>query len=455
MRRAITLSFLVLSIAPLACSGDDEGGTASNSGGKSGAGGVGASAGWGASASGGTGSTGGIGVGGTGGGVSCPAGQKTTVSGKVYAPTLKSPDPIPNVAVYVPQGSLTAFKPGVACVKCGEESPSITRTVSKSDGSFVLENVPPGNDVTLVLQAGRWRRKITVPSVAPCVDTPLGAELTRLPRNQSEGDIPKMALQTGAVDGLECLLAKILDPAEITGPSGTGRVHLYKGNGADASPSLPDSSTLWSDSAKLAEYDVVFFPCDFGSSITEPAIPNAGTDKLKGYVDVGGRLFLTHGGGKWLKENVPAPYPNLIQFNNQPDPNSPLPSKVDTSFPKGQIFAEWLVAVGVSTTLGDIGVEAAQWYVDSVSAPAQRWIHSLSPVTVQHFTFNTPIAAKPEDQCGRVLFSNFHVKQPPSGATFPAFCTDLDTPLGTNEKVIEFMLFDTTGCVQPDKDPVK
>lgn len=455
MRRAATALLLVLTVAPLACSGDGEGGTASNSGGKSGAGGAGGSGAATSGGSGGAGGSGAIGIGGTGGGVSCPAGQKTTVSGKVYAPTLKSPDPIPNVAVYVPQGNLEPFKPGVACVRCGEESPSITRAVSKSDGSFVLENVPPGQNVTLVLQAGRWRRKLTVPAVAPCVDTPLGADVTRLPRNQSEGDIPKMALKTGAVDGLECLLSKILDPAEITAPSGSGRVHLYKGNGADASPSLPDSSTLWNDSAKLAEYDVVFFPCDFGATVTEPAIPSSGSDKLKAYVDVGGRLFLTHGGGKWLKENVPAPYPGLVQFNIQPDPTSPLPSKIDTSFPKGLIFAEWLVAVGVSTTLGDIAVDAAQWYVDSVAAPAQRWIHSLSPVTVQHFTFNTPLSAKPEDQCGRVLFSNFHVKQPPSGATYPAYCTDLDTPLSTNEKVIEFMLFDTTGCVQPDKEPVK
>lgn len=435
-----------IAIVPLAC-GSDEGGTASNTGGS------GNAASGGASASGGSGgSAAGPSLGGSGG-AACPGTQKTTVSGVVYAPTLVSPDPIPNVAVYVPSGTLAPFPPGVACVKCGEESPSLTRTVSKSDGSFVLEDVPAGTNVTIVLQAGRWRRVVTVPTVTACVDTPLDAGLTKLPRNQSEGDIPKMALQTGAVDGLECLLAKILDPAEITDPTGSGRVHLYKGNGADGSPPLPPSSDLFGDATRLDDYDVVFFPCDFGATVTEPAIPTAGVDNLKAYVDVGGRLFLTHGGGKWLKEHSPAPYPGLAQFNIQPDPTSPLPSLVDTSFPKGQIFAEWLIAIGLSTTLGELAVDSAQWYVDSVSAPAQRWIHSPSPVTVQHFTFNTPVGASEDAQCGRVLFSNFHVKAPPSGATFPSHCTDLDQPLGTNEKIIEFMLFDTTGCVQPDTQP--
>jgi hypothetical protein len=442
------LGAATLSLVALSC-GDDDSGTASNSG----VGGGSTSGGNGGSGTGGGAATGGIGIG--GGGVTCPGGQKTTISGTVYAPTLVSPDPIPNVAVYVPKVPLQPFVPGVACVKCGEETDSFTRTVSKSDGSFVLENVPPGDNVTIVLQAGRWRRQFIVPTVTACVDTALPATDTHLPRNQSEGDIPKMALQTGYVDGLECLLTKILDPAEITAPTGSGRVHLYKGSGADANPTLPPASDLWGDPTRLHEYDVVFFPCDFTSSSTEPAMPANGVQNLTEYVDIGGRLFLTHGGGKWLKESVPEPYPGLVQFNIQPDPTSPLPSIVDTSFPKGQIFAEWLVTVGLSSTLGQLPVESAQWYVDSVAAPAQRWIHSASPVTVQHFTFNTPITATEENQCGRVLFSNFHVKAPPDAATYPAHCTDVDQPLTTNEKIIEFMLFDTTGCVQSDQDPVE
>lgn len=96
---------LCLSLAAAsACGGDDDGGTASNAGGTSGSASGGGSAAGGAGGS--SASGGGIGIGGSGGGVSCPGGKKTTVSGTIYAPTKVSPDPLPNVAVYVPAGAV-------------------------------------------------------------------------------------------------------------------------------------------------------------------------------------------------------------------------------------------------------------------------------------------------------------------------------------------------------------
>jgi hypothetical protein len=68
-----------------------------------------------------------------------------------------------------------------------------------------------------------------------------------------------------------------------------------------------------------------------------------------------------------------------------------------------------------------------------------------------HFTFNTPIGAT--SQCGRVVYSDFHVSAAAlSGSTyFPASC--VAGTLSSQEKALEFMVFDLSSCVSPDIPP--
>ena len=63
-----------------------------------------------------------------------------------------------------------------------------------------------------------------------------------------------------------------------------------------------------------------------------------------------------------------------------------------------------------------------------------------------HYTFDTPVGATPAQQCGRVLFSDFHVEDATTdGTKFPAECT---VPTMTpQEKMLEFMIFDLGSCV--------
>jgi len=91
----------------------------------------------------------------------------TTVSGTVYAPN--GTDPVYNALVYVPNGGsaptygVQPITPGVHCGQFGSDvtgSPLVS-TFSAADGSFTLRNMPSGN-VPLVIQIGRWRRKITI-----------------------------------------------------------------------------------------------------------------------------------------------------------------------------------------------------------------------------------------------------------------------------------------------------
>ena len=64
------------------------------------------------------------------------------------------------------------------------------------------------------------------------MSTPLDAAITRLPKNRTEGHIPRMALTTGGADPLQCLLRKIgIDDSEFGIAGSEARIHLYKGGG--------------------------------------------------------------------------------------------------------------------------------------------------------------------------------------------------------------------------------
>src|SRR4051812_1910295 len=147
----------------------------------------------------------------------CPGGGTTSLSGTVYAPngTL----PLYNVAVYIPNAPLDPLPKGMSCDRCGTLASGhpIASALSDAKGRFRIDNVPIGKDVPLVIQVGKWRRQVTVPEARACQDNPLtDPQLTRLPRNRQEGDLPRVAVTTGNCDPLSCTITKLgVDPAEF------------------------------------------------------------------------------------------------------------------------------------------------------------------------------------------------------------------------------------------------
>ncbi len=400
----------------------------------------------------------------------CAAGVTTSISGTVYDPAGNVP--LYNMYVYVPNAAVVAFASGASCDKCTTalSGSPIATTVTDVNGKFVLKDVPAGASIPLVIQSGKWRRQVTV-AVTACVDNAItDKNKTRLPRNKSEGDIPKMALTTGGADPLECLLRKIgISDSEFTNPTGTGRVNLFQGTGGTASYSaalggatLPNATGLWGTTAgtgTLKGYDVVLFACEGAQNVgTKSATAR---QNVLDYTSIGGRVFASHWHNVWLQQG-PSPWPTIATWNFGANPVSPLLSSVDTTFPKGSTLADWLVIVGASTTKGILPITGPRHTVDAVDATkAQRWIYANGakttggatiPTSVQYFTFNTPMGALPDAQCGRVVFSDLHVS---SGDTvnrpFPTGCTT--TGLSAQEKALEFMLFDLTSRVCDDKTP--
>jgi len=406
----------------------------------------------------------------------CSAGQKTTVSGTVYDPAGKWP--LYNAVIYVPSadGALPPLPVGVACEKCSDPLSAKVIALSGPDGKFQLEDVPAGR-VDLVVQLGKWRRKQTI-SVVPCQDNPLSdVNLTRLPRTQLEGDIPKIALSTGHSDALECLLRKIgIADSEFTTDSGGGRVSMFVGCEGDQADkhtgaskfadrlggaAFPSTSQLF-DSGTLEQYDVVIFSCE-GHKCDALQTPD-NIAQLVGFADRGGRVFLDHNHYNWLN-HADAPIERAAEFSSSPnDIQSPLPTKINTvQFPKGEAFADWLRNVQASTTWGALDIYAAKTSVQSLSPNrSQSWIYrDDEPKGHFYFTINTPVAIKDDEPapeaCGRVVFTDLHVSK--SGGGNAMDFSDQDTPfpdgctssvLTPQEKALEFMLFDLSSCVQQE-----
>jgi hypothetical protein len=394
---------------------------------------------------------------------SCGELQKaeTTLSGTVYDPAGKVP--LYNVVVYVPNAPLDPIPEGVSCGQCAGTASGkpIASALTDATGKFVLKNPPVGKDIPLVLQVGKWRREVKIPNINPCEDNVItDINLTRLPKNQAEGHIPLIAVTTGHSDALECLLRKIgIADEEFTTDSGTGRVHMFvgedagKGTGANRLASgtmFPAASTLWGNMSKLLKYDIMVLSCE-GSQLPEKKMPYLGN--VKAYADMGGRIFVDHLHFGWIYKGLP-PWPGTaLWIGVGDDLPTPISASIDTTFPKGMAFSEWLSFVKASPVPGKIDIINGQHSVDADVKPiSQRWIYTDSPASVQYLTFNTPVEAPEAQQCGRAVFTDIHVSgggdTSDQGTPFPGGC--IATNSSAQEKALEFMFFDLSSCIQND-----
>jgi hypothetical protein len=363
----------------------------------------------------------------------------TSISGKVFAPngTL----PLYNVTVYIPQNPPGPMMDGLSCGQCTTSLPggSVSQTKSDPEGKFRLENVPPGTDVPVIITTGKWRRQLTVPYVAQCVDTPVMDGTFRLPRNRMEGDLPKIAVVTGGCDPLACILSKMgIDPAEFGSSSaGPNRITFYNGSGGSA-PGTPQAApALWDNLDEMKKFDMVINSCECSENNTNKLMP----DKLKQYADMGGRVFGSHYHYTWTKNLIPA-WLGTAQWSGG---STQTPDLVDTSHPDGSAFSKWLMAVGASTSPGQITLGTKTYDAGPVNAPTTRWLYgSGSPAATHYLSFKTPVGVPMDQQCGKVVYAGMHVSSGSVTAQFPMGCSATFTP---DEKALVFLLFDLGSCV--------
>ena len=363
----------------------------------------------------------------------------TSVSG-----TVRTPDgglPLYNALVYIPTAALDPIGDGPASPACASGAP-LMHAFTDVSGHFKLDGVPSVPNLPLVIQVGKWRREVTIAAVADCQELVLPSNDTRLPKNSSEGHLPRIAVTTGAAESLECVGRGLgISDSEHTIGTGAGRIHLYAGEGSTTTmlgaATLEPVTVLY---GRMAQYDMLLFSCD-GRAIARPSTVVQG---LLDYVNARGWVWLSHFHSNWVAP--PTPFPAFAMFNvGGTDPPSPVTARIDTTTPRGQVFADWMALVGASQQPGLVSIENGRNTCLGVDATmAQRQIY-FDPVVSNNFNGVQLLTWVPGSG-GRLLFSDIHLQLPVGGqTTFPAECQPgSPTPQG---KSIAFQLFDQPTCL--------
>lgn len=398
------------------------------------------------------------------------SGCVTTLSGTTLDPA--GALPLYNVVVYVPSEPLEPLARGASCETCDGNFSGrpIAAAVSDAAGAFTLDisSVPSRQNIPLVIQAGKWRRQVTVPRATSCGDTRVDAESSRLPRNRAEGDLPRIAVMRAGSDALECLFTKIgVDLSEFTPGGEPGSVELFYSDLANATEDtgrmllggdtveLPNVDRLLSDYAALQSYDMILLSCEGGDDRYDP--PNlVHRENLQRYANEGGRLFggHFHNGvidNRELPEDYPV-FPEVVEFADDREDIEPtlFTADVNLDFDKGRALADWLVNVGGSTTRGEIAInDSERTVVGTTSSNAVSWIDATSSDgdAALYYGFPTPVDGP---ACGRMVFTDVHVASGTGDSgkeVFPS-CSD---ELSPQQLALAFLIFDLASCVQPSE----
>ncbi|MGH7269082.1 MAG: hypothetical protein ACREJ3_01515 [Polyangiaceae bacterium] len=402
----------------------------------------------------------------------------TTMTGTVRDPAGRNP--IYNAVVFIPQdpkGTIPPITPGTKTCNTCDVSIGNYVAAAQTDykGNFKLTGVPATKNVPLVVQIGKWRREVVLPTVTACTNNVVAAANSRLPAKKSEGDMPQMALLTGGADDLGCFMAGLgIDPSEWTPPQGGGRLDVYRGVGGEdlASSNAGDCTgstcPLWSTKPDLEHYDIAILACEGGeNNQTKSAAQKL---NMHDWLDEGGKVFATHFHYTWFK-NGPADFQGTATWLGSSNGDQTGTYPIDTSFPKGMVLQEWLANLGFATG-NSIALNGVANSVSTVNPPTQRWIYDSSNNNdVKYMSFLTPIggmkAAVGADAstesgpkyCGKAVFSDLHAGGAPpggfffgGGASLPGSC-NTSAALTAQEAALEFLFFDLSACVADESKP--
>lgn len=465
----------------------------------------------------------------------CEETSPTRLVGRVITPGRADSDTgnqvgVPNALVYILQNNVDTLPEipvgipsgGTACDRCEDQQEQLGDVlfgaVTDATGAFSIEKyVPVGQEFTLVVKAGKFRRAthVTIPEAQACTDVVLPVALpdnpTRLPRDAADGlfvHLPRIAVSTGQIDAMECVFSKMgIADGEFGDPGDPAHVHLYRGGdeddpaGAAIGPETPHSLDLYGTLERLQEYDMVVADCEGPSA--DGTGPNSEAGRFAGnvreYVNRGGRMFASHLSSSWLIGNGNDPYAEATAIETglaaaaQWDRNPPNPatgtglvsSESPNASPRISDFTAWLLNENVITEADpSFHIIEPRNQVVTLGEFSEEFIHCQEPEPepepepedggvrpgpgpgqpttcdrIQQFSFNTPYGAPAEASCGRVAYSGFHVAATEGGDGMNGSFQDVVFPshcagsLTDQEKVLLYMLFDLGACVGDPPPP--
>lgn len=464
----------------------------------------------------------------------CDEGSPTRLKGRVVTPGRADNDTgnqvgVPNALVYILQNNVETLPEipvgipagGTSCDRCedqqGQLGDVLFGAVTDATGAFSIEKyVPVGQEFTLVVKAGKFRRatRVTIPEAQGCTDVVLPTALpdnpTRLPRDANDGlfvHLPRIAVSTGQIDAMECVFSKMgIADGEFGDPGAAAHVHLYRGGdeddpaGAYLGPNTPHALDLYGTLERLQEYDMVVADCEGPSA--DGTGPNSEAGRFGGnvreYVNRGGRLFASHLSSSWLIGNGNNPYSEATPIEtglaaaaewvrNPPNPptgTGAVSTESANASPRIDDFTAWLLNENVITEedptfhiieprnqvveLGEFSEEFVHCQVpepepepepDGGVRPGPPPGGGTTCDRIQQFSFNTPYGAPAEASCGRVAYSGFHVAAVEGGDGQNGSFGEVVFPehcggtLTDQEKVLLYMLFDLGACVGEPPPP--
>ncbi len=361
----------------------------------------------------------------------CAGRPPTTVSGTVTFPNGSLP--VARALVYVPTDPSVEPARSGTCGECLDRAALRAVTETDVDGHFVL--TVPADASVIVIQKGPFRRQLPI-AVQACADNPIDAAWSRLPRDASEGAVPRVAVVTGSYDHMESVLSRL-----GFGPSA---VEIVDGNpelGGDG------GAGFFRDRARLTSFDYVFVNCGAGiaeswdgpTALSEPAV----VDNLRAFVEGGGRLYVTDLAHDVMEHTAPA----AIDFGGQ-DGLSSTPEPLDRAESGPPIFdvaqAEvvdgdlraWLRAAGgldAADRMPLRGLSAGWVMVRSApEAGARTWVRGPMGMSVRPLTVTT------DRGCGRALFTSYHTIE---GAGDGG-------PLSPQEMALAYLILEIGSCIE-------